>query len=108
MDPVQSPPRVVITGLGVLSSLGLDVESFWANILAGRNGINRVTQFDVTDYPCKIGAEIVGFDAAKHMDPKEARRNDRYTHFGFIAAKTAVADAGLIPTARRRIPTAWA
>jgi 3-oxoacyl-[acyl-carrier-protein] synthase II len=97
MDSVQPPPRVVVTGLGVVSSLGLDVESFWANILAGRNGINRVTQFDVTDYPCKIGAEIVGFDAAKHMDPKEVRRNDRYTHFGFIAAKTAVADAGLNP-----------
>jgi 3-oxoacyl-[acyl-carrier-protein] synthase II len=58
-----------------------------------------VTQFDVTDYPCKIGAEIVGFDAAKHMDPKEARRNDRYTHFGFIAAKSAVADSGLNPAA---------
>jgi 3-oxoacyl-[acyl-carrier-protein] synthase II len=99
MDPVQSPPRVVITGLGVVSSLGLDVEGFWANILAGRNGISRVTQFDVTDYPCKIGAEIVGFDAAKYMDPKEVRRNDRYTHFGFIAAKSAVADSGLVPTA---------
>jgi 3-oxoacyl-[acyl-carrier-protein] synthase II len=99
MDPVQSPPRVVITGLGVVSSLGLDVDSFWANILAGRNGISRVTQFDVTDYPCKIGAEIVDFDAAKYMDPKEVRRNDRYTHFGFIAAKSAVADAGLVPTA---------
>jgi 3-oxoacyl-[acyl-carrier-protein] synthase II len=97
MDPVQPSPRVVVTGLGVVSSLGLDVETFWANILAGRNGITRVTQFDVTDYPCKIGAEIVDFDAAKHMDPKEARRNDRYTHFGFIAAKSAVADAALNP-----------
>jgi 3-oxoacyl-[acyl-carrier-protein] synthase II len=99
MDSAQSFPRVVITGLGVVSSLGLDVEGFWANILAGRNGINRVTQFDVTDYPCKIGAEIVDFDAAKHMDPKEARRNDRYTHFGFIAAKAAVADSALNPPA---------
>jgi 3-oxoacyl-[acyl-carrier-protein] synthase II len=99
MDSAQSFPRVVITGLGVVSSLGLDVESFWTNILAGRNGINRVTQFDVTDYPCKIGAEIVDFDAAKHMDPKEARRNDRYTHFGFIAAKAAVADSALNPPA---------
>jgi 3-oxoacyl-[acyl-carrier-protein] synthase II len=99
MDPVPSFPRVVVTGLGVITSLGLDVESFWNNILAGRNGINRVTQFDVTDYPCKIGAEITGFDAASHMDPKEVRRNDRYTHFGFIAAKKAVADAGLNPAA---------
>ncbi len=58
-----------------------------------------MTGFDVTDYPCKIGAEIVDFDAAKLMDPKEARRNDRYTHFGFIASKAAVADAGLNPAA---------
>ncbi len=99
MDPVPSSPRVVVTGLGVITSLGLDVESFWNNILAGKNGINRVTQFDVTDYPCKIGAEITGFDAASYMDPKEVRRNDRYTHFGFIAAKKAVADAGLNPAA---------
>jgi 3-oxoacyl-[acyl-carrier-protein] synthase II len=99
MDSAQSSPRVVVTGLGVVSSLGLDVESFWTSILAGRNGIKRVTQFDVTDYPCKIGAEIVDFDAAKHMDPKEARRNDRYTHFGFIAAKAAVADSALNPAA---------
>jgi 3-oxoacyl-[acyl-carrier-protein] synthase II len=97
MDSVQSLPRVVVTGLGVVSSLGLDVESFWGNILAGRNGISRVTRFDVTDYPCKIGAEIADFDAAKLMDPKEVRRNDRYTHFGFVAAKAAAADAGLNP-----------
>jgi 3-oxoacyl-[acyl-carrier-protein] synthase II len=99
MDSAQPFPRIVITGLGVVSSLGLEVENFWANILAGRNGISRVTQFDTTDYPCKIGAEIVDFDAAKLMDPKEARRNDRYTHFGFIAAMKAVADAGLKPEA---------
>ena len=97
MDSVPPLPRIVITGLGVVASLGFDVETFWANILAGRNGITRVTQFDVTDYPCKIGAEVVGFDPARHMDPKEVRRNDRYTHFGFAAAKLAVADSGLNP-----------
>jgi 3-oxoacyl-[acyl-carrier-protein] synthase II len=99
MDSVPAPPRVVVTGLGVVASLGFDVETFWANILAGRNGITRVTQFDVTDYACKIGAEVVGFDPARHMDPKAVRRNDRYTHFGFAAAKLAVADSGLNPAA---------
>ena len=99
MDSAQSLPRVVVTGLGVISALGLEAEVFWANILAGRNGVSRVTQFDTTDFPCKIGAEVVGFDAARLMDPKEARRNDRYTHFGFIAATAAVADAGLKPAA---------
>jgi 3-oxoacyl-[acyl-carrier-protein] synthase II len=99
MDSVPALPRVVVTGLGVVASLGFDVETFWANILAGRNGITRVTQFDVTDYACKIGAEVVGFDPAGYMDPKEVRRNDRYTHFGFAAAKLAVADSGLNPAA---------
>ncbi len=95
MDAESSVPRVVVTGLGVITSLGTDVDTFWTNILAGKNGIGRVTQFDATNYPCQIGAEVVGFDPAKHMDPKEARRNDRYTHFGFAAAKMAVADARL-------------
>jgi 3-oxoacyl-[acyl-carrier-protein] synthase II len=99
MDSAPPLPRIVVTGLGVVSSLGFEVETFWANILAGRNGITRVTQFDVTDYPCKIGAEAVGFDPARHMDPKEVRRNDRYTQFGFVAAKMAVADSGLNPAA---------
>jgi 3-oxoacyl-[acyl-carrier-protein] synthase II len=99
MDAASSVPRVVITGVGVVSSLGQDPDSFWANILAGKNGISRVTQFDTTGYPCQIGAEIAAFDATKYMDPKEVRRNDRYTHFGFAAAKMAVADAGLNPAA---------
>jgi 3-oxoacyl-[acyl-carrier-protein] synthase II len=99
MDSVPPLPRIVVTGLGVVTSLGFEVETFWANILAGRNGIARVTQFDVTDYACKIGAEVTDFDPAKHMDPKEVRRNDRYTHFGFVASKMAVADSGLDPAA---------
>ena len=95
MDPESSPPRVVVTGSGVVTSLGSDVETFWANILAGKNGIDRVTQFDPSAYACQIGAEVRDFDPARHMDPKEARRNDRYTHFGFAAGKMAVADARL-------------
>lgn len=97
METAPSLPRIVVTGLGVVTALGHDVETFWANLLAGKNGIARVTQFDATDYPCQIGAEVLGFDPAKYMDPKEVRRNDRYTHFGFIAAKMAVADANLHP-----------
>jgi len=89
----SSPPRVVITGLGVVTALGSDVDTFWANVIAGKNGISRVTQFDTTGFPCQIGAEIRGFDPTKFMDPKEARHNDRYTHFGFAAAKMARDDA---------------
>lgn len=87
--------RVVVTGLGVITSIGHDADAYWASLLAGRCGIQRVTQFDPTDYACQIGAEVRDWDVTQHMDPKEARRNDRYTHFGFVAAKQAVKDAGL-------------
>jgi 3-oxoacyl-[acyl-carrier-protein] synthase II len=81
--------------MGVIASLGHTVEEFWANILAGKNGVGPVTLFDVKDYACRIGAEVRGWDPTQHMDAKEVRRNDRYTHFGFCAAKQAVANAKL-------------
>jgi len=81
--------------MGVVASLGHNVADFWSAILAGKCGIDRVTLFDVKDYSCQIGAEVRNFDPAAHMDAKEVRRNDRYTHFGFAAAKQAVADAKL-------------
>ena len=95
METVSPHKRVVVTGLGVIASLGHNVNDFWANILAGKCSIDRVTLFDAKDYTCKIGAEVRGWDATQHMDPKEVRRNDRYTHFGFCAAKQAIADAKL-------------
>jgi 3-oxoacyl-[acyl-carrier-protein] synthase II len=81
--------------MGVIASLGHNVNDFWTNILAGKCGIDRVSLFDAKDYNCQIGAEVRGWDATQHMDPKEVRRNDRYTHFGFCAAKQAIADAKL-------------
>jgi 3-oxoacyl-[acyl-carrier-protein] synthase II len=81
--------------MGAITAIGHDVNSFWASLLAGRSGIRRVEQFDVTEFASQVGAEVRDWDAAQHMDPKEARRNDRYTHFGFVAAKQAVADAKL-------------
>jgi 3-oxoacyl-[acyl-carrier-protein] synthase II len=95
MPSSETNRRVVVTGVGVISALGLDAETFWQSLLAGRCGIGLVTAFDTADFPCKIGAEIRDFDAARYMDPKEARRNDRYTHFAVAAAKQAVADAKL-------------
>ncbi|MDX2188010.1 MAG: beta-ketoacyl-ACP synthase II [Opitutaceae bacterium] len=87
--------RVVVTGLGAIASLGHDVESFWSNILAGKCGIDRISLFDPTNFASQIGAEVRNWNAEQFMDPKEARRNDRYTHFGFIGAKQAVADSKL-------------
>jgi 3-oxoacyl-[acyl-carrier-protein] synthase II len=95
MDVSSSPRRVVVTGLGAVTSLGHDVGSFWASLMAGKSGVRRVSLFDPSDVSSQIGAEVRDWEAADHMDPKEARRNDRYTHFGYVAAKQAVADAAL-------------
>ncbi len=95
MESVSPHKRVVVTGLGAISALGHNVDEFWANLLAGKCGIDRVTLFDAKDHTCQIGAEVRNWDVNQHMDPKEARRNDRYTHFGFCAARQAVADAKL-------------
>jgi 3-oxoacyl-[acyl-carrier-protein] synthase II len=95
MGSVPSSPRVVVTGLGVVASLGHDVESFWSGLLAGRSGVGRITHFDPSEFASQIGAEVRDWDATRHMDPKEARRNDRYTHFGFAAAGQAIRDSGL-------------
>jgi 3-oxoacyl-[acyl-carrier-protein] synthase II len=95
METVSPHKRVVVTGLGVIASLGHNVPDFWASILAGKCGIDRVTLFDPKDHSSQIGAEVRNWDPAQHMDPKEARRNDRYTHFGFCAAKQAITDAQL-------------
>lgn len=93
-NPVASR-RVVVTGLGTVASIGHDVDTFWASLVAGRSGVDRIKLFDPSDYASKIGAEVRDWDPSLHMDPKEARRNDRYTHFGYIAARQAVKDASL-------------
>lgn len=95
MDTSSSAHRVVVTGLGAVTSIGHDVPAFWASLVAGKCGIRRISLFDPSQLATQIGAEVLGWEAAQHMDPKEARRNDRYTHFGFVAARQAVADSGL-------------
>src|SRR4051812_21273460 len=95
MDSSSQARRVVVTGLGVVTSLGHNVDDFWTSLIAGKSGIRRVGLFDPSPFASQIGGEVRNWEAAQHMDPKEARRNDRYTHFGFVAAKQAVADAGL-------------
>ena len=95
METASSSRRVVVTGLGIVTAVGHDVASFWANLVAGRGGIHRISLFDPAEFSSQMGAEVRDWEAAQHMDPKEARRNDRYTHFGFVAAKQAFADAGL-------------
>ena len=87
--------RIVVTGMGVISPFGDGSDIFWKSLCAGKNGIDKVSLFDAKDLNCQIAAECKGFDATKYMDPKEAKRSDRYTHFAVAAAKLAVKDAGL-------------
>ncbi len=95
MTELADSQRVVVTGLGAITPLGLDVDSFFQGLLDGKNGISKVESFDTEKFTCKIGGEIKDFDATQYMDPKEARRNDRFVHFASAACKEAVADAGL-------------
>jgi 3-oxoacyl-[acyl-carrier-protein] synthase II len=87
--------RVVVTGLGAVTPLGLDVESTWSSLLAGDTGAAEITQFDHSDYPVHFACEVKGFDPTDWIDRKAARRMDRFTHLILAAARQAVADAGI-------------
>ncbi|MCK5267778.1 MAG: beta-ketoacyl-ACP synthase II [Spirochaetes bacterium] len=87
--------KVVITGTGAVTPLGLDVESTWNALLEGKSGISRITKFDVTELPTKIAGELKGFDALNFIDKKEARRLDPFVHYAFAAAAEAVKMASI-------------
>ena len=78
-----------MTGVGAVTSYGIGSEPFWQSLLSGQSGIDTVTAFDVTDYPSKVGSEVKDFNAGDFMDPKEAKRNDRYTQFAVASSKNA-------------------
>jgi len=86
---------VVITGMGVISPLGLDVESFWANLTSGISGVDYISFFDTENYATRIAAEIKYFNPTDYLEKKEARRMDRFTHFAMAAAGQAIKDADL-------------
>ena len=88
--------RVVVTGLGVVSPLGNDADTYWKNLVNGQSGIGPISLMDVTDYDCKIAGEVRGFDPSLYFNnPKDSRRADRYVQFGMAASKMAWKDAGL-------------
>lgn len=88
--------RVVITGMGVISPIGIGLENFWSSLIAGKNGIGRITRFDPTGYASQIAAEIKDFDPMKFgIDKKEARHMDRYAQFSVAASRMAIEDAKL-------------
>ena len=88
--------RVVVTGLGIISPVGNAVPEAWDNVLAGKSGITRVTRFDPSRLASQIAGEVKDFDATKYLSPKEARRMDRFIHFGMAAGLQAWRDSGNI------------
>jgi 3-oxoacyl-[acyl-carrier-protein] synthase II len=87
--------RVVVTGLGCVSPVGNTVEESWTNLLAGKPGIDFITQFDASNFACKFAGEVKGFNIGDYIPEKEARHMDRFIHLGLAAACQAVADSGL-------------
>ena len=87
--------RVVITGLGIVSPVGIGVAQAWQNIVAGQSGISRITHFDPSAFACQVAGEIKGFDVTQYLPAKDARRMDRFVHFGLVAGMEAFKDSGL-------------
>jgi 3-oxoacyl-[acyl-carrier-protein] synthase II len=87
--------QVVITGMGVVSPVGIGVEAFWQGLLSGQNGISRVTHFDTSDFSSTLAAEVKNFKAEDWMDRKTANRSERFSHFAYAASDMALKDAGL-------------
>ena len=88
--------RVVITGMGVITPVGNDVETFWTSLKNGVSGIRKIETFDTTGYDCRIGGDVLGFDPKDFFNnPKDVRRTDRFTHLAMAAAKLAMQDGGI-------------
>jgi 3-oxoacyl-[acyl-carrier-protein] synthase II len=87
--------RVVVTGIGLVTPLGIGTQQTWEAAIAGKSGVGPITRFDAKDLPARIAGEVKGFDPAAFMDKKEARRNDLFIQFGLAAAQLALQDSGL-------------
>lgn len=85
--------RVVITGIGVISPIGNGKDNYWNALKEGKNGIDKITRFDTSEFPTQIAAEVKDFDVHDYMDKKEARRMDRFTHYAIAASKQALEDS---------------
>lgn len=90
---MQNKRRVVITGIGLITSLGLNKEETFKNLIDGKSGIKKITKFDASSFPVQIAGEVQGFEPEKWMDPKEVRRNDTFIHYALAATKMALEDA---------------
>ncbi len=94
----MSKRRVVVTGLGIVSPVGIGIQSSWQNIQAGISGITRITRFDSSPFTSQIAGEVKAFDVSQYLNPKDARRMDLFIQFGMAAGIEAMRDSGLIVT----------
>ena len=92
----MSKRRVAVTGLGIVSPVGIGVAKAWENVLKGVSGVGPITRFDASALPTRIAAEVKGFNSADWMHPKETRRSDLFIHFGLAATKLALEDSGFV------------
>ena len=87
--------RVVVTGIGVVSPVGLNINDFWSILIAGKSGVDNITYFDATDFDTKFAAELKGFDPLNYMDRKLSQRVDPFTQYALVASEEAIVDSGL-------------
>ena len=98
----MSKRKVVVTGMGMLTPLGPDLESSWSGLTAGRSGIRPITSFDVSEFPVRFGGQVPEFDVSEYLNPKEARRMDGFIQFGLVTGIQAMNDSGLEVTDENR------
>ena len=87
--------RVVVTGMGVVSPLGVGIDAFWDGLIHGKSGVRRITRFDPSPYPSQIAGEIPDFDAAAHLSRRDIVRTDVFIHYALISAQAALTDSGI-------------
>jgi 3-oxoacyl-[acyl-carrier-protein] synthase II len=92
----MSRRRVVVTGIGLISPVGIGTAETWRAVLAGESGVGPITRFDASAYPCRIAAEVEGFDPAAYLEKKEIKKSDTFIHYALAAAGFALADSGLV------------
>ena len=85
--------RVVITGVGAITPIGTGKDEFWKGLMEGRNGIDKISRFDASEFTAQIAGEVKDFDPTQYIDKKESKRMDRYTQFAVAAADLAIKDA---------------
>ncbi len=86
--------RVVVTGMGLISPLGIGVEKNWQAVCEGKSGIGRITRFDTTDFPVKIAGEVNGFNPEDYIDHKEVKKMDTFIHYALASSQFALQDSG--------------